>query len=193
MTINFANNILSGKIGRPEGYDSSKTRVAVTVGMMTTGYDCQDILNLALMRPVFSPSDFVQIKGRGTRKYTFEYEDYNSDENIVAPKEQFKFFDFFATCEYFEKEFSYDEKIKLPAIKQIKSVEDAIGSQSEQGEFVDENGNKIFKGPIDLAENDEVASVKETAIGLEGMRIDREGFKRAVEEDILGNEILKNL
>ena len=193
MTINFANNILSGKIGRPEGYDSSKTRVAVTVGMMTTGYDCQDILNLALMRPVFSPSDFVQIKGRGTRKYTFEYEDYNSDENIVEPKEQFKFFDFFATCEYFEKEFPYDEKIKLPAIKQIKFVEDAIGNQSEQGEFVDENGNKIFKGPIDLAESDEVASVKETVVGAEGMRIDREGFKRAVEEDILGNEILKNL
>src|SRR3989338_2348186 len=53
MTINFANNRLGGQSNRPEGYDTSKTRVAVTVGMMTTGYDCQDILNLALMRPVF--------------------------------------------------------------------------------------------------------------------------------------------
>jgi type I restriction enzyme R subunit len=39
--------------------------------MMTTGYDCPDLLNLALLRPMFSPSDFVQIKGRGTRKHDF--------------------------------------------------------------------------------------------------------------------------
>ena len=36
---------------------------------MTTGYDCTDILNLGLFRPIFSPTDFVQIKGRGTRKH----------------------------------------------------------------------------------------------------------------------------
>lgn len=193
MTINFANNMLSGRVKKPEGYDSSKTRVAVTVGMMTTGYDCQDILNLSLMRPVFSPADFVQIKGRGTRKYTFEHKDYNLNETIIEPKEHFKFFDFFATCEYFEKEYDYNDIITLPKIKQIKTPEEAIENQAEQGEFVDDNGNKVFKGPIDLAESDEVASVKETQVGAEGMRIDREGFKRAVEEDILGNEILKNL
>jgi superfamily II DNA or RNA helicase len=39
--------------------------------MMTTGYDCPDILNLGLMRPIFSPTDFIQIKGRGTRKHDF--------------------------------------------------------------------------------------------------------------------------
>lgn len=54
-TINFANNNLNGHTKFLENYKSSKTRVCVTVGMMTTGYDCQDILNLALMRPVFSP------------------------------------------------------------------------------------------------------------------------------------------
>jgi type I restriction enzyme, R subunit len=193
MTINFANNMLSGKVKKPEGYDSSKTRVAVTVGMMTTGYDCQDILNLALMRPVFSPADFVQIKGRGTRKYLFEYENYELNEIIAEPKKHFKFFDFFATCEYFENEFDYNETITLPTIKQIKTPEEAIASQAEQGEFVDENGNKIFKGPIDLAESDEVVSIIETPVGSEGMRIDREGFKQAVEEDILGNGTLKNL
>jgi type I site-specific restriction endonuclease len=97
MTINFANNVLSGKVKNPEGYESSKTRVAVTVGMMTTGYDCQDILNIALMRPVFSPSEFVQMKGRGTRKWSFDYNNYaDIDESI--PKVKFKFFDFFATC-----------------------------------------------------------------------------------------------
>ncbi|MEX0910067.1 MAG: DEAD/DEAH box helicase family protein [Candidatus Paceibacterota bacterium] len=193
MTINFANNMLSSKVKKPEGYDSSKTRVVVTVGMMTTGYDCQDILNLALMRPVFSPADFVQIKGRGTRKYLFEYEDYNSNEIIAEPKNHYKFFDFFATCEYFENEFPYDDKIELPVIRKIEKPNEGEVGTSKPGEFVDENGNKIFKGPIDLAESDEVASVTETPVGAEGMRIDREGFRRAIEEDIKGNETLKNL
>ena len=37
----------------------------MTVGMMTTGYDCEDLLNIGLFRPIFSPTDFTQIKGRG--------------------------------------------------------------------------------------------------------------------------------
>ncbi|MFA2170571.1 restriction endonuclease subunit R, partial [Escherichia coli] len=65
-TINFTNNNLLGSANFNALYKTSKARVCVTVGMMTTGYDCPDILNLALMRPVYSPSDFVQIKGRGT-------------------------------------------------------------------------------------------------------------------------------
>ena len=54
-----------------DSYSTSKARVCVTVGMMTTGYDCPDILNLGLFRPIFSPTDFIQIKGRGTRKHNF--------------------------------------------------------------------------------------------------------------------------
>jgi type I restriction enzyme R subunit len=195
MTINFANNSLNGKVIKPEGYDSSKTRIAVTVGMMTTGYDCQDILNIALMRPVFSPADFVQIKGRGTRKYVFEYTDYSSDETFKENKDRFKFFDFFASCEYFEHEFVYDEKLKLPHISKVQTA-DQIASSGEhllQGDFVDESGNKVFKGPIDLATDDDIESLTETHVGIEGMRIDREGFKRAVEEDVLGNKTLKQL
>lgn len=193
MTINFANNKLGGQITVPAGYDSCKTRITVTVGMMTTGYDCQDLLNIGLMRPVFSPSDFVQIKGRGTRTFLFEYHDYASNDTIEVAKNQFKFFDFFATCEYFEKDFPYDEKIKLPQISQVKEKELEPSKELNKGEFVDENGKKIFKGPIDLATSDELASISEINIGEEGMRVDREGFKRAVEEDVLGNPTLKNM
>ncbi|MEI6327018.1 MAG: DEAD/DEAH box helicase family protein [Candidatus Roizmanbacteria bacterium] len=191
MTINFANNRLGGQANSPEGYDTSKTRVAVTVGMMTTGYDCQDLLNIALMRPVFSPTDFVQIKGRGTRKWQFEYNDYQN-EPITEPKKKFKFFDFFATCEYFEKDFDYDEKIKLPTIKKVSDSKATAESKGTLGEFIDESGQKIFKGPIDLATSDELATITETPEGVI-MRIDREGFKRAVDEDILGNVTLKNM
>ena len=73
MAVSFANNNLNGHTRFLEGYISSKTRVCVTVGMMTTGYDCEDLLNIVLLRPIFSPTDFIQIKGRGTRKYIFRY------------------------------------------------------------------------------------------------------------------------
>ncbi len=179
MTINFANNRLGGQTKAPEGYDSSKTRVAVTVGMMTTGYDCQDLLNIALMRPVFSPSDFVQIKGRGTRKWTFEYNNY-SDVDERIDKKQFKFFDFFATCEYFENEFDYDEKIKLP-------------KGSSGGEGPDGPDDPPIKlGVVDLATSDQIATLEESSEGVI-MRIDREGFKTAVSEDVLANETLSAL
>ncbi|MDO8511967.1 MAG: DEAD/DEAH box helicase family protein [bacterium] len=191
MTINFANNRLGGQTNHPEGYDSSKTRVAVTVGMMTTGYDCQDLLNIALMRPVFSPTDFVQIKGRGTRKWQFEYNDYQNDP-VIEPKEKFKFFDFFATCEYFENEFDYDEKIKLtyPFITP-STGSDGTGLGADGAGVVGDEPIGA-KGPIDLATSDELATLSETPEGVI-MRIDREGFKRAVEEDVLGNEKLKNM
>jgi len=184
MTKNFANNCLGGKANQPEGYGTSKTRIAVTVGMMTTGYDCQDLLNIALMRPVFSPTDFVQIKGRGTRKWNFEYNDYENDP-ISISKDKFKFFDFFATCEYFEEEFNYDEKIKLPQIHFTPPTDQGIDGPGG-------DGPPETKGPIDLATSDELATISETPEGVI-MRIDREGFKRAMEEDVLGNEMLKNM
>ncbi len=71
FTINFTNNNLLGSGNFLPAYKTSKARVCVTVGMMTTGYDCPDILNLGLFRPIFSPTDFIQIKGRGTRKHDF--------------------------------------------------------------------------------------------------------------------------
>jgi type I restriction enzyme R subunit len=148
MTINFSNNRLGGVVKKPEGYESSKTRVTVTVGMMTTGYDCQDLLNIALMRPVFSPSDFVQMKGRGTRKWSFDYDDYAGTE-LSIDKDKFKFFDFFATCEYFENDFDYDEKIKLPKPATnlgggpIDTVEPRIG------------------GEIDLSTDDQIKTLTE--------------------------------
>ncbi|MFM8851155.1 MAG: DEAD/DEAH box helicase family protein, partial [Cytophagales bacterium] len=79
MTVDYSNDKLLGFSNFAKGnellesYKTSKARVCVTVGMMTTGWDCPNILNLALMRPVFSPTEFIQIKGRGTRVHTFEH------------------------------------------------------------------------------------------------------------------------
>ncbi len=83
FTINFTNNKLNGNGNFQPLYKTSKTRVCVTVGMMTTGYDCPDLLNVCLMRPIFSPTDFIQIKGRGTRKWRFTNKDVLKDASLV--------------------------------------------------------------------------------------------------------------
>ena len=169
MTIQFANNNLNGHSRFLPGYKSSKTRVCVTVGMMTTGYDCEDILNIALLRPVFSPTDFVQMKGRGTRKYTFEYKDENGEVH-EAEKDKFKFLDFFANFEYFEEKFDYDEVVKLPA---LKKADDSGGEWSEVAAKV---------GEIEIFDPDKLKELTETAVGIEGMKIDRKLFEKAREE-----------
>ena len=165
FSISFANNNLNGHTHFLEGYKSSKTRVCVTVGMMTTGYDCQDILNLAMMRPIFSPTDFIQIKGRGTRRWRFTYtcKQGANPETFTVEKDQFKLFDFFANCEYFEEKFDYDEVLKLPQ----KSAQGAI----LPGPVVEVDG-------YESAIPDPLRTLRETAVGLDGMKIDRKLFER---------------
>lgn len=181
MTINFTNNNLNGKTIWLEGYKSSKTRICVTVGMMTTGYDCPDLLNLCMMRPIFSPSDFVQIKGRGTRKNTFVFKHKNElgeEEQIKHEKEFFKLFDFFANCEYFEEKFDYDEKLKLPKPKE--------GNGEGGGAGVDiDKYTSIRPDPL--------AFLNEQQIGLEGMKIDRMLFKKFEDRIIMDDIIKKNV
>ncbi len=180
MTTNFSNNNLNGKTSFLEGYKSSKTRVCVTVGMMTTGYDCPDLLNLCLMRPIFSPSDFVQIKGRGTRKNKFTYKfknELNEDEIIQEDKKYFKLFDFFANCEYFEKDFDYDEVLKLP-----KPSEGENGLPPERSKTY-EYASEIF---------DPLLVMEEIEIGYEGMKIDRQMQKfenRITMDDIIRKNV----
>lgn len=163
MSINFANNNLNGHTRFLDGYKSSKTRVCVTVGMMTTGYDCQDILNLAMMRPIFSPTDFIQIKGRGTRRWTFKYlrkQDGQLDEFKIS-KDNFKLFDFFANCEYFEEKYNYDEVLALPR--------EGTTAEGEPGPITYPEGAEVFVP-------DPLKMIKEYAV--ESMKIDRMLFGR---------------
>ena len=64
------------------------------------------------MRPVFSPTDFIQIKGRGTRKHTLNT--LTNTAKSIKLKKSIQVFDFFANCEYFEEKFDYDEVLQLP-------------------------------------------------------------------------------
>lgn len=171
FTINFSNDNLNGHTKWLDGYKSSKTRVCVTVGMMTTGYDCQNILNLGLMRPIFSPTDFIQIKGRGTRKYVFSFESDGDKTN--TEKEKFKLFDFFANCEYFEEKFNYDEILKIPKI--------GTGGTGGGGVDIDE---------IIIGTPDPLKTFNEKAVGVEGMKVDRKLFEK-FEDTIKADSFIK--
>lgn len=164
MTVSFANNNLNGHTRFLEGYISAKTRVCVTVGMMTTGYDCEDLQNIVLLRPIFSPTDFIQIKGRGTRKYTFRYTEKNGNntQEHRKDKEAFKLFDFFAVCEYFEEKFDYDEIIDLPPIK-------GTGGGGGGGPSDDDYTN---------LKHDPLKSQVEYEVPVYGMKIDRKFFEK---------------
>jgi type I restriction enzyme R subunit len=131
--------------------------------MMTTGYDCSDLLNLVLMRPIFSPTDFVQMKGRGTRQHPFEFTDINGQE-IRVEKTHYKMFDFFAVCEYFEKKFNYNEILSLP------SLENSDTSSNDYPQ-------RIEKIVIDQFDPTQTVEVK--TVGEEGMRVDREFWQKA--------------
>jgi type I restriction enzyme R subunit len=64
-------------------------QVAVSVGMLDTGFDCREILHLVMCRRIRSPILYQQMRGRGTR---------------TAPhigKEKFVIYDFFRNHEYF--------------------------------------------------------------------------------------------
>lgn len=163
-TVDFSNNKLNGISKVKEGYETSRTRVCVTVGMMTTGYDCSDILNIVLMRPIFSPTDFIQIKGRGTRKHFFKYVDENKKVKIIEKKE-FKILDFFANCQYFEEDFDYDAVLKLP---RVKPVEPGPNPPSPPPGADYEN-----------IQPDPLKTIETTPIDKNGMKIDRMFFQQA--------------
>lgn len=184
LTNNFTNNNLLGSANFIPTYKTSKARVCVTVGMMTTGYDCPDLLNIGLFRPIFSPTDFVQIKGRGTRKHDFREQllDELLKENAKEPiKTSFKLFDFFANCEYFEEKFSYDQVLKLPLAK------------SEDVEIEDEKTNsesaKKSKKDYQHLGHDIIESIKEEVVGNSGMKIDRMFYEK-FEDTLRDNEAI---
>jgi type I restriction enzyme R subunit len=189
FTINFTNNNLLGHTNWLDNYESSKARVCVTVGMMTTGYDCPDLLNVCFMRPVFSPSDFVQMKGRGTRKHTFKYIDYNNDEQAHEyPKTQFKLIDLFAVCEYFNEKYDYAAPVKLPKIVEGKGYQAPNGGEGTGGV---EEPRQTYSGPHDIDETDIIKTVVTTHIGPKGMPIDQEMFKNFIDEQQNNEELVK--
>ncbi|MFZ4057515.1 MAG: DEAD/DEAH box helicase family protein, partial [Ferruginibacter sp.] len=181
MTVDFSNDKLLGfsHFAKDneilESYKTSKARVCVTVGMMTTGWDCPNILNLGLMRPIFSPTEFIQIKGRGTRIHKFEHKFKNQlgeEENISFDKAAFKLFDFFATCEYFEEKYQYDQVLKLPV----------NFNNGDDIPTVDDKNNKPKREGYEYEDDDKITFWNEQQVDFSGMKVDRMFFQQFEEK-----------
>ena len=129
-----------------------------------------------LFRPIFSPTDFIQIKGRGTRKHDFREQlfDETIRESVKEPKKtSFKLFDFFANCDFFENDFKYDEVRKLPKPRSSDPSDPPDPPASTTGTY-QHLGDDIL------------STIKVEEVSEQGMKIDRmfyEKFEGRVREN----------
>ena len=61
------------------------------------------------MRPIFSPTEYIQIKGRGTRLYTFKRNGWEYEKKV------FFLLDFCGVAEYFEDKYDYSVPLEVAA------------------------------------------------------------------------------
>ena len=83
--------------------ENQLTRVGVTVDMLATGFDAPEVQNVVLARPVYDPTAYQQIKGRGTR---------------LCPeinKTRFVLHDFAGVIEYYEEKYDWDAPLNIPS------------------------------------------------------------------------------
>jgi type I restriction enzyme R subunit len=155
-------------------------RIAVSVDMLSTGYNCRDLLNVVLMRPVFSPTEYIQIKGRGTRRYTFK------EGNTEYEKEFFFLLDFCGVAEYFEEKYDYSIPLELP--KETKGTRKGSGKSfgDEQGTYATSCGETDNPKPeIPVWQGiDKVISTEIHIVGPDGEKVDVMTFRGAFERDL---------
>lgn len=132
-------------------------QVAVSVDMLTTGFDCRELLHLALCRRVRSAILYQQIRGRGTR---------------VAPhidKRCFVIYDFFKNHEYFN-----DSDIDI-----------FTGAGSGRGASGGTTPPKPPKELVELGLEDEwLDALHYVEIGPEGERVDKRQYVSTWEQMI---------
>ena len=177
MSENFKHNNLNGKSKWIKDYDTSKTRIVTTVSMMSTGFDCTDLLNVVLMKPIFSPASFIQHKGRGTRIEKFKYP---LKENKFIEKDTFHLIDFFGVCEYFEEKYDYSEPISQPP----KSSGPAGGG-----------GETIPVTKLEIFDEDELVNIEKTHVPDEGMKVDQKlysTYKESIKDDKEVSDVFMN-
>jgi len=167
-------------------------KVAVSVDMLSTGYNCKDLLNVVLMRPIFSPTEYIQIKGRGTRLFTFR------TGNTEYDKKFFYLMDFCAVAEYFEEKYDYSVPLPLPRPKpKVEPAEGAafptgeeLGTPSETtaatGDSAPLGDQGALKPEIPTwTGRDIVASEEVRIIGPNGEKVDVMTFRGSFERDVV--------
>src|SRR5208282_4502489 len=160
-------------------------RIAISVDMLSTGYNCLDLLNIGLMRPIFSPTEYIQIKGRGTRLFTFKI------GHTEYEKKNFFMLDFCAVAEYFEEKYDYTVPLKIPRGKKEPKTE-TYPPHAPQGETVHEgDGGTVESGPLPPPREiptwegvDTLISREIHVVGPNGEKVDIMTFRGGYERDI---------
>jgi type I restriction enzyme R subunit len=155
-------------------------RIAVSVDMLSTGYNCKDLLNIGLMRPIFSPTEYIQIKGRGTRLFTFKI------GNTEYKKEKFFLIDFCAVAEYFEDKYDYTVPLKIPRNPGEKSKGDEMGTTGQSGTYEEPNpaSSDLLRETPTWAGIDTLVSQEVRIVGPDGEKVDIMTFRGGYERDI---------
>ena len=187
IAITITSRITDASSIAKEFRDGKRTeRIAVSVDMLSTGYNCRDLLNIGLMRPIFSPTEYIQIKGRGTRLFTFKV------GHTEYEKKNFFLLDFCAVAEYFEETYDYTLPLKLPVEKKPPVPPVPYPPVTGQGEPIHEGGGEPPPPPqpprvIPTWDGvDTLVSQEVRIVGPDGEKVDvmtlRGSFERDVKE-----------
>lgn len=197
VALTITSRIPDASMLAKEFRDGKRTeRIAVSVDMLSTGYNCRDLLNIGLLRPVFSPTEYIQIKGRGTRRFTFK------SGHTEYEKQHFFLLDFCAVAEFFEEKYDYTLPLKVPAQMKPKPASsggdyperpgdtDLVGAEPPTGQTAsDQPAMPVWEG------TDTLVSSEVRIVGPDGEKVDvmtfRGGYERDLKEFIAQSPDLK--
>jgi type I restriction enzyme R subunit len=145
-------------------------QIAVSVGMLDTGFDCREVLHLVMCRRVRSPILYQQMRGRGTR---------------TAPhigKRGFVLYDFFGNHEYFND-------------SEADVFINAGGGRASGGE---PTPPKPVRDLIELGLEDEwLQAVTYVEVGPEGERVDKRNYvtnwERTIRSAVADDPLLRKV
>lgn len=147
-------------------------RIAVTVDMLSTGYDCPEVLNIVLARPIASPTTYIQIKGRGTRKHTF----LDGTE-----KSRFIIHDFCEVVEYFEEKYDYEAPLPVSTGKGSDNPDPPLPPEPP----IPPEPPQPPTGPLVAKTLDAMVMTQFIEVGPEGEKVDRMLYQTKWKDKIL--------
>ena len=187
LAVTITSRIADASSIAKEFRDNKRTeRIAVSVDMLSTGYNCRDVLNIGLLRPIFSPTEYIQIKGRGTRLYTFKI------GNTEYEKKNFFILDFCAVAEYFEEKYDYSVPLKVPRESKDRDKKSTskgaaagatVGGFQEEGGDYDSGENARKEIPV-WEGRDTLVSREVIEVGPNGEKVDVMTFRGSFERDV---------
>jgi type I restriction enzyme R subunit len=133
------------------------------------------------MRPIFSTTEYVQIKGRGTRLFTFRI------GNTEYEKKNFFILDFCGVAEYFEDKYDYSVPLKLPQAKKEPKPYPLGGAKPGfiQGVTDSQPESQAPSHEIPVWEGRDIMVSREVIeVGPDGEKVDVMTFRGSFERDV---------